>query len=165
MEKFKLIPFDLQRAKTPSNPDGLEVVTKGDSESVTIAATDFRSSRRHPNGDSLYPILAITHSKFGDRTAFYTCSGLIADDDECDYPGDTLYLKEPIKPRRMTNKELSWWLRDCPEEHRELKYGIDGPNVYADYNYPETNQNSSCHADIVVRRNGGEWFEPLIEEE
>ena len=62
----------------------------------------------------------------------------------------------------MTIKELAWWLRDHPEEHREFKYK-DTQKVDSHGAYNECDQNEECNQNIVVRRNGGEWEEPLIE--
>lgn len=73
-----------------------------------------------------------------------------------------LHKIEEIKKRRMTNQELSWWLRDCPEEHREFRYAGD-KDVYNTYDYPENEANTPVKS-ILIRRNGGEWEEPLIEE-
>ena len=69
-----------------------------------------------------------------------------------------------MKTRRMTNQELSWWLRGCPEEHRE--YHLEGETcVCFNYHYNLGNSNEEVDEDIRIRKNGGEWEEPLIEEE
>lgn len=91
MERYKLIPFDISKAKTPQNPKGLEVVTTNGT-AVTIVSTDFRSSQQYFDGGSLYPILAVVHGKDCDMSALYGCDGEIGDE----YCGGYLYLKEPI---------------------------------------------------------------------
>ena len=72
-------------------------------------------------------------------------------------------IKKEVKTRRMTIKELAWWLRDHPEEHREFKYK-DTQKVDSHGSYNECDQNEECNQNIVVRRNGGEWMEPLTDE-
>lgn len=155
MERYKLIPFDISKAKTPQNPKGLEVVTKYGT-AVTIVSTDFRSSQQYFDGGSLYPILAVVHGKDCDMSALYGCDGEIGDD----YSGDDLCLKEPISQRRrMTHKELSWWLIENPEEHREWKLGKFIENSFC---YEEDLQDNEVDETILIRSNGGEWREPLI---
>ena len=75
-------------------------------------------------------------------------------------------LKE-VKTRRMTNQELAWWLRDKPEEHREYCYttaesDIEFEHVYSEYEYIVNCADKKVKG-ILIRRNGGEWEEPLIE--
>ena len=70
---------------------------------------------------------------------------------------------EKVKTRRMTHRELAWWLRDKPEEHRELKMSVDDPIIDSLYYY-DNETNVTVNKDIIIRRNGGEWEEPLIEE-
>jgi hypothetical protein len=159
----KLIPFDIRMAKTPSNPDGLEVVTTNGT-AVTIVFTDFRSEELNPNDDSLFPILAVIHGEDSDMSALYSRGGDMADDDNCD---NFLYLKESITPRRMTNQELAWWLRDAPEEHREFKYSYDDVDkkdrgVHYVYIYSDSHANEPADR-VLIRSNGGEWHEPLID--
>lgn len=74
-----------------------------------------------------------------------------------------LRIKPIIKTRRKTNLELADWLRDCPQEHREYKYR-DGIGIWFDYTYDECEENKPC-VDVLIRRNHGEWEEPLIEVE
>ena len=72
--------------------------------------------------------------------------------------------KEEVKTRRMTHQELADWLRDAPEEHREYRYAGD-KDVYNTYDYPETEAKTPVEENrITIRRNHGEWQEPLIEE-
>lgn len=64
--------------------------------------------------------------------------------------------------RRMTNYELSKWLKEKSEEHREWKreHTI---NVCSFYIYKEEDQDVECDKDIFIRSNKGEWRKPLIE--
>ena len=64
------------------------------------------------------------------------------------------------KPRRMTNKELSRWLREKPT--REWKYK-DGISVYGYYGYEEKRVNEEVLNTIFIRENDGDWREPLVE--
>ena len=70
-------------------------------------------------------------------------------------------IEEP-KTRRMTNKELSRWLREKPT--REWKYTIDSC-IYSNYTYEESGADIACWKAIVVREDDGEWREPLVEVE
>ena len=80
--------------------------------------------------------------------------------DECMY--ETFrHCAEIEKQRRMTNKELSWWLSEKP--HRERKFA--GTNVYSYYVYVENEQDEEVPEDIRIRENGGEWREPFVEVE
>lgn len=69
------------------------------------------------------------------------------------------YLLYPYEEqqRRMTNKELSWWLSEKP--HRELKMSN---YIYHDYDYKENEQDAEVTDFLLIRENGGEWREPLI---
>ena len=81
------------------------------------------------------------------------------DDDNSDYE---LYkhCAEIGKQRRMTNKELSWWVSEKP--HRELKMG---DYIYHDYDYKEREQDAEVTDFFLIREDGGEWREPLVEVE
>ena len=70
-------------------------------------------------------------------------------------------IEEP-KTRRMTNKELSWWLTD--KLHREYKFK-DDDYVLRILDYRESKQNEEVHKDVVIREDGEEWREPLVEVE
>lgn len=72
-------------------------------------------------------------------------------------------VKKGVKKRRMTNQELSWWLRDCPEEYREV-CRVDEDTVYSRYIYLKCDANDEVPEYVRIRKNGGEWEEPLIEE-
>ena len=68
-------------------------------------------------------------------------------------------IEEP-KTRRMTNKELSRWLREKPT--REYKYQTSD-YICSAFDYRECKQDEEVHEDIRIREDGGEWKEPLIE--
>lgn len=67
-------------------------------------------------------------------------------------------IEEP-KTRRMTNKELSWWLSEKP--HRERKFAR-APYIYTYYTYNENEQDEEVSDNFLIRENGGEWREPLV---
>lgn len=72
-------------------------------------------------------------------------------------------IEEP-KTRRMTNRELSRWLR---EKHtREFKYNnCDDSCIHSCLYYYESNADKEVNASVVIREDDGEWREPLIKEE
>ena len=70
-------------------------------------------------------------------------------------------IEEP-KTRRMTNKELSRWLREKPT--RECKY-LTSDYICGAFEYRECKQDEEVHADIRIREDYGEWKEPLMEVE
>ena len=70
-------------------------------------------------------------------------------------------IEEP-KTRRMTNRELSRWLREKPT--REWKHK-DGASVYCYYGYEEKRENEEVLDNILIREDDGEWREPLVEVE
>ena len=72
------------------------------------------------------------------------------------------HCAEIEKHRRMTNKELSRWLREKPT--REYKY-LASNFVCCDYDYREENQDKETYEDIIIREDDGEWREPLVEVE
>ena len=65
------------------------------------------------------------------------------------------------KQRRMTNKELSHWLREKPT--RECKWTFDGC-ICSVHTYNEKCENEEVHKDVRIREDDGEWREPLVEE-
>ena len=69
-------------------------------------------------------------------------------------------IEEP-KTRRMTHKELAYWLREKPT--REWKYK-NGVTVYGYYGYEEKCENEEVPNNILIREDGREWREPLVEE-
>ena len=70
-------------------------------------------------------------------------------------------IEEP-KTRRMTNKELSRWLREKPT--REFKY-LTSDYVCSEFDYREYKQDEEVDVDMRIREDGGEWLEPLVEVE
>ena len=70
-------------------------------------------------------------------------------------------IEEP-KTRRMTNKELSWWLSEKP--HRERKFAR-APYIYTYYTYCENEQDKEILDNILIREDDGKWREPLVEVE
>ena len=64
--------------------------------------------------------------------------------------------------RRMTNKELSRWLRGKPT--REYKY-LTSDYVCNTFDYREYVQDEEVHEDMRIREDDGEWREPLVEVE
>ena len=63
--------------------------------------------------------------------------------------------------RRMTYRELSWWLSD--KSHREYRYK-NNDFVFRTLDYKESKQKEEVTDRFLIRENGGEWKEPLIEE-
>ena len=70
-------------------------------------------------------------------------------------------IEEP-ETRRMTNKELSLWLRE--NTTREYKYQTSD-YICSTFDYREYVQDKEVTDDILIRENGGEWREPLVEVE
>ena len=85
-----------------------------------------------------------------------------ADDDSNNetFYGTFKHCAEIEKQRRMTNKELSRWLREKPT--REYKYQTSD-YIYSAFNYREYKQDEEVHEDMRIREDGGEWREPLVE--
>ena len=79
--------------------------------------------------------------------------------DDADYEAYR-HCAEIEKQRRMTNKELSRWLREKPT--REWKYK-DGISVYGYYGYEEKHVNEEVLNTILIREDDGDWKEPLVE--
>lgn len=77
-------------------------------------------------------------------------------DESCTYP--YAHCAEIESQRRMTNKELSWWLSE--KSHRELKMGT---YIYHDYDYEENEQDAEVTDFLLIREDDGEWKEPLTE--
>lgn len=94
------------------------------------------------NKEAHYPIVALTSD--GNTSVSYK------------------YCAEIEKQRRMTNKELSRWLREKPT--REWKSTFDGC-VCSVHTYNEKCENEEVHKDVVIREDDGEWREPLVEVE
>lgn len=93
--------------------------------------------------DIAYPVVALTEDKVGIEQ-FRHCAE----------------IEEP-KTRRMTNKELSWWLKEKPT--REFKYNV-GRSVYSFHAYDEDCGDEEVRKDILIREDDSEWREPLVED-
>ena len=87
-----------------------------------------------------YPVIALTHNDI-DSSRYKHCA-------------------EIAKTKRMTNKELSRWLRENP--NREFK---SDDAIFVNYYYPyvEKNADDEVADTILIRENYGKWREPLIE--
>lgn len=72
------------------------------------------------------------------------------------------HCAEIEKQRRMTNKELSRWLREKPT--RECKC-TSANYIYSVLTYEEDCENEEVHKDVVIREDDGEWREPFVEVE
>ena len=92
--------------------------------------------------ESAYPVIAITSD---DIYVFHHCAE----------------IEEP-KTRRMTNKELSRWLREKPT--REWKWFFERC-IYSVYDYGEQYADKEVSDSIRIREDDGEWREPLVEVE
>lgn len=74
------------------------------------------------------------------------------------------HCAEIEKQRRMTNQELAWWLQEG--KHREYKFpDINIQLVRSYFEYDEAVANDEVYGNILIRENGGEWREPLVEVE
>ena len=96
------------------------------------------------NGACVYPILTVTDI-----------------DDDYETYKHCAEIEEP-KTRRMTNKELSRWLREKPT--RECKY-LTSDYICSTFEYREYKQDEEVHEDMRIREDDGEWREPLVEVE
>ena len=72
------------------------------------------------------------------------------------------HCAEIEKQRRMTNKELSRWLREKPT--REYKYSTSDYICNA-FEYKEYKQDEEVDVDIRIREDDGEWRKPLVKVE
>lgn len=75
--------------------------------------------------------------------------------------GHCAEIEEP-KTRRMTNKELSRWLREKPT--RECKY-LNSEYICSTFEYREYKQDEEVSVDMCIREDDSEWREPLVEVE
>ena len=96
------------------------------------------------NGVCVYPILTITDI-----------------DDDYETYKHCAEIEEP-ETRRMTNRELSRWLREKPT--REYKYQTSD-YICSTFDYREYVQDEEVSVDMRIRENDGEWQEPLVEVE
>lgn len=72
------------------------------------------------------------------------------------------HCAEIEKQRRMTNKELSRWLREKPTRERISTF--DGC-ICSIHNYNEKCESEEVRKGIRIRENDSEWREPLVEVE
>ena len=100
------------------------------------------------NSKDPYPIVTIT-----------------ADDSTSDI---YMHCAEIEKKRRMTNKELSRWLRE--KATREYKYAernaddeVFDDYIYSFYSYTERNADDEVFDGTLIREDDGEWREPFVE--
>ena len=96
---------------------------------------------------------------FLDPRLSYSVLALAEDKTSTEHFRHCAEIEEP-KTRRMTKKELSWWLSEKP--HRERKFTV-APYIYTYYTYNENEQDKEVLDNILIRENGGEWREPLVE--
>ena len=144
--KTKLVPFDIEKAK-----QGAKVVTR-DGRNVRIGFYDLKNKE--------YPVGAVETNN-GEGIIYFSKKGKYNP-----FEGESnldLFIEEEVKTRRMTCRELADWLCQCPEECREFKYEGGGDYVYSSYDYTINQANTQVWGKLI-RRNGGEWQEPLIEE-
>ena len=73
-------------------------------------------------------------------------------------------IEEP-KRRRMTNKELSRWLREKPTRECTHRNDSDDRLVYSIHTYLEICANEEVDDCILIREDDGEWRAPLVEVE
>ena len=76
-------------------------------------------------------------------------------------------IEEP-KTRRMTNKELSWWLSEKPHRERKSTKACKATRatyIFTYYTYKENEQDEEVPNNILIREDDGEWREPLVEVE
>lgn len=154
----RTIPFDIELAKK-----GAKVMTRCGCN-VRIGFFDLKNDE--------YPILGAVEDSSGREESIYSFTEdgkcAIIDDEHKDNEEDVfdLFIEvddeiEEVELRLMTHQELSDWLRNCPEEHREFKY-VGGSAVITSHDYYETETNTPADS-ILVRKNHGEWEKPLIE--
>lgn len=157
--KTKRIPFDLERAKA-----GAKVVSRcGNPARLVDCAIK----------DKNHPILGLVDEGLYEVPETFTNEGRVVGD-SVDSEYDLFIEEETVgkvksapKTHRMTYKELSWWLREHPEEHREYTHEDirkSSWNVYSCYDYNTSYADEEVNEYIRIRKNGGEWIEPLIEE-
>ena len=72
------------------------------------------------------------------------------------------HCAEIEEQRRMTNKELSRWLKEKPTREYKCK---NGDYVYDHHAYIENYANEKVDDNILIREYDSEWREPLVEVE
>ena len=85
----------------------------------------------------------------------------------CDTYAHCAEIEEP-KTRRMTKQEFARWFMNGIKEgkYREWRY-MYGSVVFnfGSFNYQIDEDSSPVDSDILIREDGGEWREPLVEVE
>ena len=143
--KTRRVHFDIDKAK-----NGAKIITR-DKRPVRILDYNLKSIDT--------PIVAAVMGDTYEHVVCYKINGKHECKDLYEYD---LFIEEEVKTRRMTNQELSWWLREHPEEHRE--YCLEGETcVCFNYTYNSGHSNEEVDESIRIRKNGGEWQEPVIE--
>ena len=71
---------------------------------------------------------------------------------------------EEIKTRRMTHQEMSWWLQDGIKEDKHREWSYEGMTACPYLDYRVNRADEPVNEKILIRENGGEWHEPLVEE-
>ena len=84
------------------------------------------------------------------------------DNDDSDYEVYR-HCAEIKKQMRMTEKELSRWLREKPAREYKRSSRTDiGVNCF--YSYIEEDADQEVDENFLIREDDGEWREPLVEE-
>ena len=81
--------------------------------------------------------------------------------DDTDYEAYK-HCAEIEKPRRMTNRELSRWLREKPTREYKRSSRTDIV-VYCFYSYVEEDADQKVDECFLIREDNGDWREPLVE--
>ena len=84
-------------------------------------------------------------------------------DDDADYEAYR-HCAEIEEPRRMTNRELSRWLREKPTRECTHRNDSDDRLVYSIHTYLEICANEEVDDCILIREDDSDWREPLVEE-
>ena len=84
-------------------------------------------------------------------------------DDDTDHEAYR-HCAEIEKQRRMTNKELSRWLREKPTRECTHRNDSDDRLVYSIHTYLEICANEEVDDCILIREGDSDWREPLVEE-
>ena len=87
----------------------------------------------------------------------YPVISITLDDEYVEY---YRHCAEIEKQKKMTNKELSRWLRENPT--REYKYENDS-YIFSYYEYKEGCEEEEVPENIRIRENYGKWQSPVIE--
>ena len=144
MNKTKLVPFDIEKAK-----QGAKVVTRY-GYPVRILCYDLEDSR--------LPIIAAIRKDGKEIPGQFTIEGNFYPNKEED--GFDLFIEEETKERLMTYEEVAMWLTERP--HRQYK--IDGNMwIYTYLSYYEDEGNEVAD-NLLIRENEGDWHRPMITE-